>query len=181
MSDVTTAIKQGLESAMKIFQGDLRTELKAQGHYLTGKLHDSIQYEIKEFGDVVTANIECEDYGLVMEFGVQASNIPFSSPSGRGGTSKYIQGLITFFERRGLAGKEAVRAAFATAMTHKREGMPTRGSFQFSGNGERIGFASKTFERDLDIIRQTLETVTGAKLLVQISGTVLVQPVTIYT
>jgi len=46
MTDFEQSIVSGLKSAMKRLQADLRTELKAQGHYLTGRLHDSIEYEI---------------------------------------------------------------------------------------------------------------------------------------
>jgi hypothetical protein len=182
--NVVADIKDALEQAMKVLQGDLRDELKAQGHYNTGKLHDSIEYEIKVSGSTVVANVVCEDYGLIMEFGVSPGRIPFSGTkrgSGGGGKSKYIEGLITFFENKGLAGKEAVGAAFATAMTHKHEGMPTNGSFRFSKNGERLGFASQTLNRDLELIQKTIENVMGKKVFINVSGLVKMEPVNIYT
>lgn len=179
MTPTTTAISKALEKAMKVLQGDLREELKDQGHYSTGRLHDSIQYEIKTGVDVVTATVECEEYGLALEFGVPANKIPFNPGSGAG-TSEYIQGLITFFEHKGLQGREAMSAAFATAMTQKREGMPTAGSFRFSKNGDRTGFASKTLERDLDIIGSILENETGAFLQVELGDTVKMEVFTLY-
>jgi hypothetical protein len=157
------AISTALESAMKVLQGDLREELKAQGHYLTGKLHDSIKYEITQGVDAVVATMECEEYGLAMELGVAANRIPYSG-NGGGGTSQYIQGLITFFELRGLQGREAIGAAFATANVQRREGMPTRGSYQFSSNGQRIGFATTVLQRDMSIIEKILEDQVGLKL-----------------
>jgi len=164
MTDFEKGIVDALEVAMKQLQGDLRSELKAQGHYLTGKLHDSIDYEIKAAGDVVTAVMECEDYGLAMEFGVPASRIPYTPGGGRGGTSKYIQGLIRFWNLRGVTGREGVRAAFATAAKHKREGMPTRASFAFSTTGQRTGFAQTVIERDLELIGRILEERMGVTL-----------------
>lgn len=163
MTDLEQSIVSGLQDAMKQLQADLRKELKAQGHYLTGRLHDSIDYEIEQTPGLVTATMECEDYGLAMEFGVPAQNIPYSPGSGAG-TSRYIQGLIRFWELRGVTGREGVRAAFATARKHKREGMPTRASFAFSTTGARTGFASTVLERDLELIGRILEEKTGYTL-----------------
>lgn len=184
MTTTIAAISKALEIAMKVLQGDLREELRDQGHYSTGRLHESIQYEIKSGSDTVTALVECEDYGLALEFGVPAGKIPFSPGSGAG-SSQYIQGLITDFQQKGLQGREAISAAFATANVQKRTGMPTPGSYRFSNNGDRLGFASKTLERDLDIIGRILEKQTGAFLEVNISSRVekstQVEVFTLYT
>lgn len=180
MTSIITAISQALEDAMKILQGDLREELKAQGHYLTGRLHNSIQYKITTDTHTVKADVECEDYGLAMEFGVDPGKIPFTPGSNNGGTSQYIQGLITFFEKKGLQGREAIGAAFATARTQKREGMPTAGSYRFSRNGARKGFASTVLERDLNIIGNVLENKTGAFLQIEFAESISMEPFTIY-
>jgi len=167
MTDFEQSIVSGLQDAMKRLQDDLRKELKAQGHYLTGKLSDSIEYDIRVEGDFVRAEMEIEDYGLSMEFGVKPEKIPYSPGSGAG-TSKYIQGLISFWNKRGVTGREGVRAAFATAAKHKKEGMPTRSSFAFSTTGARTGFASTVIERDLELIGRILEEKTGATLEIQL-------------
>lgn len=168
MTDFEQSIVSGLKDAMARLQADLRKELKSQGHYLTGRLHDSIEYEIEVVGDVVRAVMECEDYGLSMEFGVSADKIPYTPGGNRGGTSKYIQGLISFWNKRGVTGREGIRAAFATAAKHKREGMPTRSSYAFSTTGERTGFASTVIERDLELIGRILEEKTGATLEIRL-------------
>jgi len=111
--------------------------------------------------------MEIEDYGLSMEFGVKPQNIPYSPGSGAG-TSKYIQGLISFWNKRGVTGREGILAAFATARKHKKEGMPTRSSFAFSTTGARTGFASTVIERDLELIGRILEEKTGATLEIQL-------------
>jgi hypothetical protein len=167
MTDFEQSIVSGLQDAMKRLQADLRKELKAQGHYLTGKLNDSIEYDIRVEGDFVIAEMEIEDYGLSMEFGIKPQNIPYSPGSGAG-TSKYIQGLISFWNKRGVAGREGVRAAFATAAKHKKEGMPTRSSFAFSTTGARTGFATTVLERDLELIGRILEEKTGATLEIRL-------------
>lgn len=148
-------------------QGNLREELTEQGHVLTGRLRDSIQYRIQATPGKVVGMIEAEDYALSMEFGVPASRIPFSGATGRGGTSKYISGLIRFFILRGRSPAEAKRAAFATANAHKREGMPTRGSYQFSKNGRRTGFVSHTINSTLSEIEAMFEKEFGAVLLLE--------------
>jgi len=181
MSEAAKAISIALEQAMKVLQSDLRKELREQGHHSTGTLNDSIQYEITTGVDVVTATIECEDYGLAMEFGIPANKIPFSPGSGAG-RSQYIEGLITHFERKGLQGREAVSAAFATAHVQKRQGMPTADSYRFSSNGDRLGFASKTLERDLATIGRILEEQTGVYLDIQTRSTAVeVETFTLYT
>jgi hypothetical protein len=167
MTDVEQSIVEGLQDAMKRLQADLRKELKAQGHYLTGRLHDSIEYEIEQLPGLVRAVMECEDYGLAMEFGVPAERIPYSPGSGAG-SSRYIQGLIQFWNKRGVTGREGIRAAFATARKHKREGMPTRASYAFSTTGQRTGFASTVLERDLELIGRILEEKTGLALEIQL-------------
>ena len=169
MSELDQAIISGLRAAMERLQTDLRGELKAQGHNLTGRLSDSIEYEIEVEGDVVRAVMECEDYGLAIEFGVPAANIPYTPGGGGGGTSKYIQGLIRFWSLRGVTGREGVRAAFATAAKHKREGMPTRSSHAFSTTGARTGFAATVLERDLELIGRILEEKTGYSLEIQLA------------
>ncbi len=58
--------------------------------------------------------------------------------------SRYIQGLIEFFINKGLSENEAKGAAFATAKTHAREGMPTSGSYRFSKNGRRLKFIDES-------------------------------------
>ena len=180
MTKELQAISDGLEAAMKKLQTNMRSELKAQGHYNTGKLHDSIEYTIEIKGDKVTATMESEDYGLSMEFGVKAANIPYSRGSGAP-RSKYIEGLISFFESKGLGESEAKGAAFATANKHKQEGLPTRASFAFSTNGRRTGFASTTLEKDIEEVARTIEEVTGMRIELNLTPKVNMEHLTIYT
>lgn len=132
------------EKIMSFMQTKFRERLAAQGHNLTGKLSDSIRYEVSESGREVSATMYMAEYGTYVEFGVSAEKVPFGGGGGGGGTSGYIQGLIRFWGLRGLSGREAVGAAFATAKVHKREGMPSRASARFSSDGKRIGFVRDT-------------------------------------
>lgn len=158
----------GLDEIINAVMLDLRGKLRAsqddQGHTLTGKLRDSIDYTTTKGNGTITAKMEMENYGVFVEFGVKANRIPFSGRSGRGGKSQYIQGLISFFEKRGLSGREAVGAAFATAHVHAREGMPSRASARFSKTGERTGFIKTVLDNEVKSISDRIEKEFGIKI-----------------
>ena len=149
---------------MAQLQKGFRESLQEQGHNLTGKLSESIDYEIENSGGNITAKMYIEDYGLSIEFGVPASRIPYGGGKGSGGTSKYIQGLIRFFELRGLSGRNAVGAAFATAKKHKKEGMPTRASSAYSSTGKRTGFIKAALDKEIPLIEEMMSQKFGAIL-----------------
>lgn len=126
---------------------EIGKELAEQGHVLTGKLKQSIEYTTKRLlnGDL-ELDVRMLAYWVYVERGVRASRIPFSNKRRRGGAggkkSKYIQGLVDFVKKRGMASldSKALSIAFAIAKTHKKEGMPTRGSYSYSQNGRRKFF-----------------------------------------
>lgn len=148
--------RQEVESLMKALQSEFREELKAQGHIDTGKLSDSITYNIELVSTAIIATMYMEDYGIPVDTGVPAANIPYTRGSGAA-SSQYIQKLIGWWQRKGLGDKEAKRAAFATANKHKQEGMPTRASFAFSNNGRRTTFVEATIDNNLDRLFETLD------------------------
>ena len=179
MKDI--GIFEALTDAMEHLQGKLKKELREQGHYLTGALHNSIDYKVTRRGQtVVIAEMYSLDYGLIMEVGVKPNKIPYGGRGGgaSGGTSKYIQGLVTFFQKRGLDERGALSAAFATANVQKREGMPTNGSFAFSANGRRTGFVSETLENHLEIVGKILAEKTGYTLQINFNENLLVEKIT---
>lgn len=116
----------------------LRKELKMQGHRLTGKLEKSIEAVVKHKSDEWLIDIMHERYGTYQDTGVSANRIPYTPGSGAR-TSKYISALIRWVQLRGIAPgfARAKGIAFAIAKTHKKEGMPTKGSYRFSNNGRR--------------------------------------------
>jgi hypothetical protein len=88
---------------------------------------------------------------------VPAGRIPYGDGKG-GGHSAYIQGLIKYAQQRfGASGKEAVSIAFAIAKKHKKEGMPTQGSYAFSSTGERKHF----FEIVFDVLNDHIDMVVS--------------------
>lgn len=179
---VKSGIRDGLEAAMLHLQKMLRRELVLQGHKLTGNLSESIGFEMVEVPYGWKATMSADDYGVFIEFGVTSAKIPYRSGSGRrgaGGKSKYIQGLIRFFELRGLPEREAIGAAFATAHVHQREGMPTRESYRFSRTGQRTGFVQTVVTDNLEIIGGILAGRVGAEIQLQLANIVKLDPMVI--
>lgn len=137
-----------LKKVVKILDSGFVKEIKAQGHSLSGALEASINGRVEN----TEATGTIVDYGNILNAGTSSSRIPFSGISGRGGTSKYIQGLIAFFKLRGLGDKEAKSAAFATAQVQRKEGMSTQASSRFSKTGKRQNFIEVSFEKSEPII-----------------------------
>jgi hypothetical protein len=137
---------------------DIRKELATQGHNLSGSLSNSVQGKItSDDEDGFELDIEHVKYGTYVNYGVDASRIAYYPGSGRK-TSLYIQALTDWVQRRGMATEEkAARGiAFAIARTHKKEGMPSRGSYAFSGNGRRTGFVTYTADQAEPDIEQAI-------------------------
>jgi|AACY02.7.fsa_nt_gi hypothetical protein len=136
-----------VEKAMGFLRDTLIAEYKAQGHVLTGKLVDTIDYTITKQFMGYRADMYVQDYALPLETGVSPSRIPYTPGKRTGaGRSKFIEGLIDFFVKRGRSMTDAKSAAFATATVMKRDGMPTRGSYKYSNNGRRKGAISQVLK-----------------------------------
>jgi hypothetical protein len=127
---------------------DIKAELRAQGHHLTGKTEDSLFPVIKlENGTVIM-----EGYGsstlAVLNYGVESNRIPYNPGSGAQ-TSKYIDALTAYARKRfGVSGKAAKAAAFAIAQKHKKEGMPTKGSYKYSSTGQRLSAVTEALDKN---------------------------------
>lgn len=180
MEPFFVSLTDAMKEIMELLQATARKELEQQGHVLTGRLRDSIDYEITPLDDKVVGTLFGDDYGVVVEFGVDPERIPFSDPSGRGGTSKYIQGLVRFFQIKGLDEREAIRAAFATARIHKREGMPTVASSRFSQTGKRIGFIKDSVDALFDKFITIIEGRQNLQLQIEIGNQLKFEPLKLF-
>ena len=121
-------------------------EWRNQGHDLTKKVENTAKSTIEQTLGFVRITGELEYYARFVNHGLVQNEIPYSLPSGRGGTSKYIEGLIAFATKLGKNEKEAKGMAFAIAHTHLEEGMPTSGSMQYSSTGSRTQFVENAFK-----------------------------------
>lgn len=139
--------KEIIEIISDLIKQDISTKLKDQGHNNTGSLLNSISYKITQTADSIITDFYMNNYGNIVDLGVRAKRIPYRRGSGAK-KSKYIDGLINYFQSKGLSDAESKRAAFATANVHKQDGMPTKASSRFSKTGERTGFITKVIDSD---------------------------------
>ena len=167
---INDAITKVLEKRMDQFVEDVKKELTDQGHVLTGKLRDSIRYEIRSLPNLIQAVVWMEDYGFTIDKGLKPSEVPYNPGSGAA-ESDYIQGLFTFWKLKGLGSEEALNAAFATANKHLQEGMPTENSFNFSNNGRRTGFFSNKVD-DLEAEIEMLNSDVQSEVSIAITNSI---------
>jgi hypothetical protein len=124
-------------------------EWRLQGHELTGSAVKQMETMVRM--EINTLIIEgfVPDYMAINNQGVPANRIPYYPGSGRK-TSKYIDGLIDYVQRRmGKSEKEAKGIAFAIASKHKKEGMPTKNSvIKHSKTGKRTGFIEQALDKN---------------------------------
>lgn len=156
MIDSNLEIRSAIKTVLTECANVLKSELKDQGHYLTGNLESSIESVILDANNAIKGLIEIEEYGLIINAGVRRSRIPYNPGSGAK-TSKYIDALINYFRLRGLNQNNAKKAAFATANIHKREGMPTSRSSIYSKNGKRVGFIDDSILKIESFIEEIIE------------------------
>lgn len=161
--DATQKEIELIQQVGQYIDGQLVDELVKQGHHLTGALEASIGGTVINNGAQTSIKGYTAGYGVFVNRGVMAANVPFNEGSGAG-TSKYITALTNYWKLRGLSEKQAIRAAFATAKKQKKEGMPTGGSYAFSSTGERKNFIDIVAERDLPEIND--KVVSGVNQIV---------------
>lgn len=168
--DDKALLKEAMQDVMQYLTGQLRKRVEKQGHRLTGKVIRTMEFTVDVQNGIVVGEVLMEYYAQFLERGVKANRIPFGGRTGRGGTSKYIEALAAYFRQRGVPERESLRAAFATAHVHKREGMPTRASGRFSqDNGSaRTKFITRTMEESQDAIVTILGNKVEQTILVRI-------------
>lgn len=123
----------------------LRRELRQQGHYLTGNTSRSLVFKLIATPDGYSFQLEADAAVSVLEEGFP-----------RGKTPNYA-GILAWVQKRGLprvASGRVSRSQNLAAMqakiagrvvkSIKDSGSPTSNSYQFSKNGERKGFISRT-------------------------------------
>jgi len=120
---------------IKVAQTGVKSELRDQGHRLTGGLIEGIEVVVSEDGNTVTGKLVGPDYAVYVDAGVRPERVRYP-----------VRIMIEYFQKRGLPLKEATRAGWATRAIHKREGIPTKASFRFSKNGRRTGFVKAGIE-----------------------------------
>lgn len=125
-----------LNDLAELLKDEMKQQIKIADHIMTGSLIESIEDRILTTIDGRKIEIWLNDYGIALDQGVPKENIPFTEPSGRGGRSKYIEGLQRFAQLKlGVTDqRKSLGIAFAIARKHKYGtpgGMPTKGPTEF--------------------------------------------------
>jgi hypothetical protein len=157
-----------LQNLADVLVQEMRAQIRAAGHVMTGALLESVESVILRGITGATISILLNSYGIALDQGVPPERIPYTPPSGRGGTSLYIQGLQRFAQLKlGVTDmRESLRVAFAIAAKHKKVGMPVTGPTEFiqatvNATEAEIqkfveDFAELVFEVQLDSIIQNI-------------------------
>jgi hypothetical protein len=127
------------EPANRAIIEDLKRELRAQGHYLTGALEASLKtHEVNENGGVVLT-AEALGYLQTLEDGIPASQIGFDAKS--------IAEMTRYVElRMGYKGKYAIKVALLILKKQSKDGNPTKGSYAYTKTGFRTEAVKDSFE-----------------------------------
>ena len=138
-----------------------RAEITQQGHVATGRGRDSLEGVIisRDLRKLEGAILAADYMVGPVNDGVRASRVPFGGKRGRGGKSKYIQGLLDWLRvvKPSLSDQERLSMAFAIGRTAKKEGHPTRGIYAFSRNGRRTGWIRAGLETNAGVIEEELQ------------------------
>ena len=122
-----------LNNLAELLKEEMRQQLKIANHIMTGELVESIESRILSTIEGRKIEIWLNSYGIALDQGVPPDRIQLTEPSGRGGRSKYIEGLQRFAQLKlGVTyNRESLGIAFAIARKHKKVGMPVKGPTQF--------------------------------------------------
>lgn len=113
----------------------------------SGSLINSLQHEIiqkDEFG--LDLKIIANDYWRVVEYGVDAANVPYDARTRSGATnSKYIDGLIDWIKTKGIASDNDTIRSIAFAIATKQTSS-NRGGFGLGNpmDKNKLGFVRKS-------------------------------------
>jgi hypothetical protein len=156
----------GIEKVKQVLSKALQDEWEAQGHSMTNKIIETIDYVVKQETDAMTISGMMYPYGAIIAAGVTSSKIPYSGHKGKGhggGTSQYIQGIQSFVKLRMRITdeKKSLGIAFAIAQTQKYSGdwmgMPTRGSYAFTKTGKRLAWIEEAFKHNEGLITEVIQ------------------------
>jgi hypothetical protein len=152
-----------LQRLANVLIKEMQMQLRIANHIMTGTLSDSIESRILNTIEGRKIEIWIEQYGIALDQGVPPDRIPFTEPSGRGGRSKYIEGLQRFAQLKlGVTdNRESLSIAFAIARKHKKVGMPVKGPTRF---------IDKTLEATEDEIQKFVEEWSEAVFIAKIES-----------
>lgn len=126
-----------------------RKTLEDQGHRFTGKLINSIHYEIEINGNRIQAEFIAEDYGIDLDEGLPPSLIGSLDEYQRDTQFREWVKVVL-----GKSDEEVDSTIFYIWRKWKQEGFPTQNSRRFSKTGERINWikiGTENFETNTNL------------------------------
>jgi hypothetical protein len=140
---MASALSNNMRDALNFVRSEIIRELTEQGHRASGKTFSETEIKIFVNPDGVIGQILMPSHVIILDKGVRPDRVPFRPGSGAK-SSKYIDALMRWIAivKPGLSEYQRKSFAFAIAYTAKRGGHPTRGSYAFSKNGRRTGWAA---------------------------------------
>jgi|GEM_PF-1613614 len=153
-------LRQELGQMGEFIRSITAEEFSQQGHSLTGKSLKSIKYKVSKQSKTWTIEISHAGHMSYLNTGVPADRVAYTRNSGAG-KSAFIAALIKWVKLRGIAKgfTKSKSIAFAIANTMKKEGIPTKGSFEFTKNGRRTGWLDQPINKQETKIEEKLEEV----------------------
>lgn len=116
----------------------------------SGSLINSLQHDVSQIGEFsLDLKIRGNDYWRVVEYGVDATNIPFDASKRSGAqNSKYIDGLIQWIKIKGIASQNDVVRGIAFAIATKQTST-SRGGYGFGNpmDKQKLGFVRKSEQK----------------------------------
>lgn len=165
---------QEVESLTNIIREVLMDEWEAQGHKMTGKVINDLEFKYEQTADSITITGLMYAYANIIAAGVKKDRIPFSGTKkpgqGTGKTSLYIMALQEWVKNRMNINddKEGLSIAFAIAKTQKKYGMPTPASVYYSKTGQRTDFIGQALEKSEGRISEAIAQWSKERLLVNL-------------
>lgn len=146
IGNIQKAFEAGL---LEVIRFDQQT-LTDQGHRATGKLIDTLRYEIKFDGDVIKGEMIMQDYGLDVDQGISARDVFRVNPDAIRQWAKVV--------KPELDAGEIDSFVAATFKRWDKEGIPLNdGNSRFSKDGTRTGW----IKRGSEFIKDQGETLIG--------------------
>lgn len=133
---------QDLKKVAEMVMDDIKKELRAQGHYDTGRLEKSMTPYAAGVTNETIIQAYAADYIMELEHGVPANKIKI--------TNTEFEELKEWVKRKigALSSSDATSIAAAIVAKWKKEGKPLSGSYGYSPNGEVLGAMQEAYERN---------------------------------
>lgn len=133
-----------LKAVGRVLESDIKKELRAQGHVVTRKTLNSVQFQLLKLGKEYELNLSVDTVGTFLEYGRKAGKKP------------NFDAILKWVKDRGLPRTQSGRTSRSKSLSKLQEqvagritnsiakkGIPSPTSYKYSKNGERLGFVRR--------------------------------------